>query len=176
MTTSSISPASRIQLTSAVTLASTQRIAHGLFKKFVLAYAIKTLFLTDFSVPGLYWLLGPDVSSGSISRFQRYSDIAVGIEYLHRQHLHPRKFQPPLLFQKYDRLLGTFSHLHVPLDSQQHFLPRQVALLHKADGKKPLLCGSIAFTAAFIPCGLWHGIAWNFVAWGGMHATGLIMK
>ena len=35
-------------------------------------------------------------------------------------------------------------------------------------------CASIAFAVSFLLCGLWHGIALNFVVWGVMHASGLI--
>lgn len=33
---------------------------------------------------------------------------------------------------------------------------------------------SIAITVTFLLCGLWHGVGWNFIAWGGLYAIYLV--
>src|SRR5258706_1586911 len=60
-----------------------ERIASGLFKKFVLAYLIQTLFLTDLKASGLYFLLEIQVTLiWLFLDFSAYSDIAVGVGIL----------------------------------------------------------------------------------------------
>ncbi|MEI7662279.1 MAG: MBOAT family O-acyltransferase [Bacteroidota bacterium] len=34
---------------------------------------------------------------------------------------------------------------------------------------------SIAITVTFLLCGLWHGVGWNFIAWGGLYAVYLVI-
>ena len=33
----------------------------------------------------------------------------------------------------------------------------------------------VAFTLAFVLCGLWHGLSFNFLMWGLIHAAGLVL-
>jgi len=34
---------------------------------------------------------------------------------------------------------------------------------------------SIAISVTFLLCGLWHGVGWNFIAWGGLYAVYLVI-
>src|SRR5262249_12038953 len=57
-----------------------ERIAAGLFKKFVLAYCLQKLFLTDFHADGPYFLIELQVFYVWLYLdFSAYSDIAVGV-------------------------------------------------------------------------------------------------
>ena len=163
------------QLTAAVTLAAVQRIAHGVFKKFVLAYAINKLFLTNFTVHGMYWLLEAQMFFIWLYLdFSAYSDIAVGIGKLIGVATPENFFRP--YFSRNMIIFWERWHISLSLWIRRNlFFPVQVALLRRTNGKKPLWCASVGFVAAFIPCGLWHGIGWNFVVWGAMHASGLII-
>ena len=38
----------------------------------------------------------------------------------------------------------------------------------------PLGIACVAFTVSFLLCGLWHGLSWPWLAWGGFQAAGLI--
>ena len=55
------------------------------------------------------------------------------------------------------------------------FIPIQLYLARRTDGRQPLLCASMAFTVAFVSCGLWHGLSINFLIWGAIHAAGVVV-
>jgi D-alanyl-lipoteichoic acid acyltransferase DltB (MBOAT superfamily) len=162
-------------LNAEITLSATQRIAHGLFKKFVLAFAIKKLFLTDFTVHGFYWIL--EIQMFFIwlyLDFSAYSDIAVGIGRLIGVHT-PENFNRPYFARN---MITFWERWHISLSlwiRRNLFFPVQIALLRRTNGKSPLLCATVGFVVAFLLCGMWHGIAWNFFVWGAMQATGLII-
>ena len=162
-------------LTTATTLAATQRIAFGVFKKFFVAFLIKKLFLTDFTVSGIYWIL--EIQMFFIwlyLDFSAYSDIAVGIGKLIGVHT-PENFNRPYFARN---MIAFWERWHISLSlwiRRNLFFPVQIALLRWTGGAAQLWCASTAFAVSFLLCGLWHGIAWNFVVWGVMHATGLIV-
>jgi D-alanyl-lipoteichoic acid acyltransferase DltB (MBOAT superfamily) len=54
------------------------------------------------------------------------------------------------------------------------FIPLQVFLMRRNDGRTPLLSAAIAIGVSFILCGLWHGLGAGFVVWGAIQAGGLI--
>ena len=156
-------------------MSGAQRIAHGVFKKFVLAFAIKKLFLTDFTIHGSYWILEAQMFFIWLYLdFSAYSDIAVGIGKLIGVHT-PENFNRPYFARN---MIAFWERWHISLSlwiRRNLFFPVQIALLRRTDGKKPLLCASIGFVVAFLLCGMWHGIAWNFFVWGAMHASGLVI-
>ncbi len=162
-------------LNAQVTLSAAQRVAWGVFKKFVLAFAIKKLFLTDFTVHGLYWILEAQMFFIWLYLdFSAYSDIAVGIGRLIGVHT-PENFNRPYFARN---MIAFWERWHISLSlwiRRNLFFPVQIALLRRTDGKKPLLCASVGFVVAFLLCGLWHGIALNFLVWGAMHASGLVL-
>jgi membrane protein involved in D-alanine export len=162
-------------LTAAVVLSATERIAHGVFKKFVLAFAIKKLFLTGFTVSGMYWILEAQMFFIWLYLdFSAYSDIAVGIGKLIGVATPENFFRP--YFSRNMIIFWERWHISLSLWIRRNlFFPVQIALLRRTDGKKPLLCASVGFTVAFLLCGLWHGIALNFLVWGAMQALGLII-
>lgn len=155
-------------------LEGVQRIAFGAFKKFVVATAVQKMFLTDFTVSGWYWLL--EVQMFFIwlyLDFSAYSDIAVGLGKLMGVQT-PENFNRPYLARN---ITVFWERWHISLSlwiRRNIFYPTQMQLVRNCDGRYPMWCASIAFAASFLLCGLWHGIAWNFVVWGVMHASGLI--
>jgi D-alanyl-lipoteichoic acid acyltransferase DltB (MBOAT superfamily) len=160
-------------LTPSVALEGIERIASGLFKKFVLAFAIQQLFLTDFTATGAYWFLEVQLFSiWLFIDFSAYSDIAVGIGKLLGVHT-PENFNHPYYARN---LIVFWERWHISLSlwiRRNLFYPIQLALMRQTGGSHMLLCGAIGFAISFVLCGLWHGIAWNFVVWGAMHALGL---
>jgi D-alanyl-lipoteichoic acid acyltransferase DltB (MBOAT superfamily) len=156
-------------------MSGAQRIAHGVFKKFVLAFAIKKLFLTDFTVHGSYWILEAQMFFIWLYLdFSAYSDIAVGIGKLIGVHT-PENFNRPYFARN---MIAFWERWHISLSlwiRRNLFFPVQIALLRRTDGKKPLVCASVGFVVAFLLCGMWHGIAWNFFVWGAMQASGLVI-
>ncbi|HZE91324.1 MAG TPA: MBOAT family O-acyltransferase [Rhizobacter sp.] len=160
-------------LTPVVALEGLERIATGLFKKFVLAFAVQQLFLTDFTATGFYWFVEVQLFSIWLYiDFSAYSDIAVGIGKLLGVHT-PENFNNPYGAHN---LIVFWERWHISLSlwiRRNLFYPIQLALMRRTDGRHMLLCGAIGFGISFVLCGLWHGVAWNFVVWGAMHAVGL---
>ncbi len=156
-------------------LQGVERIALGLFKKFVVAYMIRKLFLTDFYVPGPYLLFEVQMHYLWIYLdFSAYSDIAVGIGRLMGVHT-PENFDKPYLARN---MIDFWDRWHISLSQwirRNLFIPIQLSLARRTGGKRMLLIATFAFTVSFLLCGLWHGISWPFFAWGAMHALGLVV-
>lgn len=157
-----------------VTLEGIERIVLGLFKKFVLAYLIQQTFLTGFQSNGLYFLLEVQFFFLWLYLdFSAYSDIAIGIGRLIGVPT-PENFNQPYLARN---VIDFWERWHITLSlfiRRNIFIPLQLFLNRRDGGAKPLLSASIAFTIAFVTCGLWHGLTINFMLWGGVHALGLI--
>ena len=161
-------------LTRLVMLEAMERIALGVFKKFVLAYGVQKLFLTDFTAGGAYWFFEAQMFFIWLYLdFSAYSDIAVGVGKLLGVHT-PENFNRPYFARN---ITVFWERWHISLSTwirRNLFFPVQVALLRQTGGAHPMVCGAVGFAVSFLLAGLWHGIAWNFVVWGVMHASGLI--
>ncbi len=168
-------PSEAAPLTRIVVLEALERIAFGVFKKFVLAYGVQTLFLTDFKAGGVYWFFEAQMFFIWLYLdFSAYSDIAVGVGKLIGVRT-PENFNKPYFARN---IIVFWERWHISLSMwirRNLFFPVQVALLRQTGGKHGMACGAVAFSVSFLLCGLWHGIAWNFVVWGVMHASGLII-
>ena len=105
--------------------------------------------------------------------FSAYSDIAVGIGRLIGVPT-PENFNQPYLARN---AIDFWERWHITLSlfiRRNIFIPLQLFLNRRDGGAKPLLSASIAFSIAFVICGLWHGLTINFMLWGAIHALGLI--
>ncbi len=157
------------------TLAGFERIARGLFKKFVLAYFIQKLFLTDFQVDGVWFFIEVQLFFLWLYLdFSAYSDIAVGIGRLLGVNT-PENFNKPYLARN---VIDFWERWHMTLSGfirRNLFIPVQLFFARRSHGRHPLLPASVAFLVAFILCGLWHGLTINFLLWGLIHACGLIV-
>jgi D-alanyl-lipoteichoic acid acyltransferase DltB (MBOAT superfamily) len=151
-----------------------ERLAFGVFKKFVLAFVIQKIFLTDFTAGNGYWALEAQMFFIWLYiDFSAYSDIAVGVGRIIGVHT-PENFNRPYLARN---ITVFWERWHISLSMwirRNLFYPTQIAALRVTDNRWPMWCASVAFAVSFLLCGLWHGIAWNFVVWGVMHASGLI--
>ncbi len=162
-------------LTPVQALEGIERIALGLFKKFVVAFTIQHVFLTDFYVTGPYMLF--EVQMHYIwlfLDFSAYSDIAVGIGKLMGIHT-PENFDKPYIARN---MIDFWDRWHISLSlwiRRNMFIPMQLNMARKTGGKHPLLIATFAFTVAFLLCGLWHNVSWPFFFWGAMHAVGLVI-
>lgn len=152
-----------------------QRIAEGLFKKFVIAETIRSVFLTGFYADGWYWIIEVQLYYlWFYLDFSAYSDIAVGCGRLMGVAT-PENFNRPYLARN---MIDFWERWHISLSHwirRNLFIPIQLSLVRKTEGRRPLLAGTIAFTIAFLLCGLWHGVSWTFFGWGAMHALGLVV-
>jgi D-alanyl-lipoteichoic acid acyltransferase DltB (MBOAT superfamily) len=157
------------------TLRAFERIAMGLFKKFVVANALEAAFLTSFYARGPYLFLEVQINCLWVFLdFSAYSDIAVGIGTLIGVAT-PENFNRPFLARN---MIDFWERWHISLSlwiRRNIFIPMQLALVRRTGGKYPLLIASLAFAISFLLCGLWHDIGLRWLAWGAYHAAGLIV-
>ena len=105
--------------------------------------------------------------------FSAYSDIAVGVGRLMGVAT-PENFNRPYLARN---VIDYWDRWHISLSQfirRNLFIPIQLDLMRRDEGRHPLAAASVAFTIAFLLCGLWHSISWPWLAWGGFNAAGLI--
>ncbi|OQX09657.1 MAG: hypothetical protein BWK76_21910 [Desulfobulbaceae bacterium A2] len=144
----------------------------GLFKKVVLANALATELVDDvFTAPGqassmhvLFAVYGYAVQI--YCDFSGYSDIATGCALL-LGYRFPANFANPYaatnpreFWQRWHISLSSWlrDYLYIPLGGSRQGTLRTY--------------GNLMLT--MLLCGLWHGAAWSFVAWGGLHGLMLV--
>lgn len=152
-----------------------ERIAQGLFKKFVAAYVLNEVFLTGFQSEG--WYLFFEIQLFALwlyIDFSAYTDIVVGVGRLMGVHT-PENFNNPYFARN---IMEFWERWHITLSlfiRRNLFIPIQMALIRKTQGKYVLWVASLSFLLSFMFCGLWHGLTWAFLLWGSCHALGLIL-
>lgn len=104
--------------------------------------------------------------------FSGYSDLAIGVSAVFGVRIQ-ENFDHPLtrrnLTQLWQRWHMTLTHW---LRSYL-FVPTSRALLRRAGRRTEGLALLTAQVVTMGFCGLWHGLGWNFLAWGLMQAVGL---
>ena len=149
-------------------------IMGGLFKKVVVANVLATAIVDDvFANPsqfsGLEVLFGIYGYAVQIyADFSGYTDIAIGVALL-LGFSFPQNFDAPYtavslrdFWRRWHMTLSRWlrDYLYVPLGGSRG--------------------GAVATTAALMATmvlgGLWHGAAWTFVIWGGLHGVGLAVE
>jgi D-alanyl-lipoteichoic acid acyltransferase DltB (MBOAT superfamily) len=167
-------PAVPPPLTASDALRGVERIATGLFKKYVLANLIDEIFLSQFRAPFPYLVL--EVQCYYLwfyLDFSAYSDIAVGAGRLMGVAT-PENFNRPYLARN---LIDFWDRWHISLSQfirRNLFIPIQLNLMRRTSGRAALWCATAAFSVSFLFCGLWHGLETRWALWGGMHALGLV--
>ncbi len=168
-------PAEPPPLSAAGALSAAERIAWGLSKKFILAFVIDDLFLTGFRARGPYFVFEALIYFlWLFLDFSAYSDIAVGVGRLLGVAT-PENFNRPYLARN---MIDFWERWHMSLSlfiRRNLFIPLQLGLARRSDGRRPLAAASFAFTVSFVLCGAWHGVSPRFLAWGAMHASGLVV-
>ena len=161
-------------LTTRETLDAAQRIAGGLFKKFVLAYALQKVFLTDLQAPGLWFVLEVQILLLWLYLdFSAYSDIAVGLGRLMGVAT-PENFDRPWLSRN---LIEFWDRWHISLSQwirRNLFIPIQLNLMRRYSRTDPVLIASLAIGVSFFMAGIWHGLSRGWLLWGAIHAIGLV--
>jgi len=146
-------------------------IATGLFKKVVIANYLASSIVDDvFAAPGnhssLEILIGVYAYAVQIyADFSGYTDIAIGIALL-LGFTFPQNFDSPYaatslqdFWRRWHMTLSRWlrDYVYIPLGGS-----RRGRILSYRNVMLTMLLG-----------GLWHGAAWTFVVWGGMHGVGL---
>jgi D-alanyl-lipoteichoic acid acyltransferase DltB (MBOAT superfamily) len=150
-----------------------ERIAAGLFKKFVLAYVVQKLFLTNLESGGAYFFIEMQLTLiWLFLDFSAYSDIAVGVGTLIGVAT-PENFNRPLAARN---VIDFWERWHISLSlfiRRNVFIPIQMFLMRR--GGAPLISAVVAIGVSFFLCGLWHGLSVPYMIWGGLQAGGLIV-
>jgi D-alanyl-lipoteichoic acid acyltransferase DltB (MBOAT superfamily) len=149
-----------------------ERIAAGLFKKFVLAYFVQKLFLTNLEAGGLYFFVEMQLTLVWLFLdFSAYSDIAVGIGILIGVAT-PENFNRPLSARN---VIDFWERWHISLSQfirRNVFIPIQMFLMRR--GGAPLTSAVAAIGISFLLCGMWHGLTMPYFIWGTLQAGGLM--
>ena len=156
-----------------------QRIALGLFKKFVIADALALIALNDALASqvhsaGWMWFHLYAYAFQIYFDFSGYTDIAIGIARLVGIKL-PENFLAP--YAK-PNLTQFWSSWHITLTQwirSYFFNPfnRWIRGYKSTPAWMMILIGQLA---TMLLIGLWHGITWNFILWGAWHGLGLFLQ
>ncbi|MBN1438185.1 MAG: MBOAT family protein [Anaerolineales bacterium] len=156
-----------------------ERIAAGIFKKFVLADGLAVLALSaanaDQIAAGPWtWFFLYAYALRIYFDFAGYTDIAVGLGRWAGVTL-PENFNRPYL---QPNLTAFWNSWHMTLAQwfRSYFFNPLTRALRTGSRRVPMgliiLAGQLA-TMALI--GLWHGVSWNFLLWGCWHGFGLFV-
>lgn len=156
------------------TLVSANRIAWGLFKKFVLAYALQKAFLTNLTSDGIWFFIEIQLLLVWLYLdFSAYSDVAVGLGRLMGVAT-PENFNRPWLARN---LIEFWDRWHISLSlwiRRNLFIPAQLNLMRRYSRADPVLIAAVAIGVSFFMAGIWHGISRGWLLWGAAHAIGLV--
>ena len=156
-----------------------QRIVLGVFKKFVLADSLALIALNSQNAaqvnsPWWAWALLYAYTLRIYFDFAGYTDLAIGLGKLAGIHL-PENFDRPYLKTN---LTVFWNSWHITLAQwfRAYFFYPVTRSLRTLPKKLPtwsiILVGQMG---TMLLIGLWHGITWNFVAWGAWHGLGLFV-
>jgi alginate O-acetyltransferase complex protein AlgI len=147
-------------------------MAWGLFKKLVIADNVGVIANRVFSMkdPGFEMLWAGVFAFGIqiYADFSAYTDIArgsarwLGFELM-KNFNHPYlAVSPSDFWRRWHISLSSWfrDYLYIPLGGSRHGLPRTL----------------LNVMLTFVISGLWHGAAWNFVAWGTFHGLMLVVE
>jgi D-alanyl-lipoteichoic acid acyltransferase DltB (MBOAT superfamily) len=149
-------------------------IATGLFKKVVIANVLASSIVDDvFGAPNqhssLELLIGVYAYAVQIyADFSGYTDIAIGVALL-LGFTFPQNFDSPYaatsiqdFWRRWHMTLSRWlrDYVYIPLGGSR--------------GSKLFTYRNLLLT--MLIGGLWHGAAWTFVVWGGLHGTALVVE
>src|SRR3989339_266239 len=157
----------------------------GFFKKIALAdYAadiVEEAFKNPAEESSLFLLKGLYLFSIQIyCDFSGYSNIARGVSKLFGIEL-MENFQTPYFARN---IADFWRRWHISLSTwfrDYLFLPIAFSITRKMPKEKYFrirsdkIVYSFAISVTFLVCGLWHGAAWTFVIWGGLHGIYLLV-
>ena len=166
-------------LTQNETLLAGQRIAIGLFKKFVFADALALIALNDslatqVNSTGWMWLHLYAYTLQIYFDFSGYTDIAIGIARLVGINL-PENFLSPYTKPNLTQFWNNW-HMTLTLWFRSYFFNpfnRWIRGYKKIPAWTMILIGQLS---TMLLIGLWHGITWNFILWGTWHGLGLFIQ
>ncbi|RPH75437.1 hypothetical protein EHM76_01670, partial [bacterium] len=151
-----------------------RRILAGVFKKFALADSLALVALNgetaaQASSPVWLWVMVYAYALRLYFDFSGYTDIAIGLGRLSGICL-PENFERPYLKPNLTLFWNSW-HITLAQWFRAYFFNPLTRTLRSGSRRLPpaviVLVGQLA-TMTLI--GLWHGVTWNFAAWGAWHA------
>ena len=100
--------------------------------------------------------------------FSGYSDMAIGLSRMFGVRL-PLNFNSPYKAAEHNRVLAPMAHDAFPI-------PSRLPLLLLGRQSQGPIRRHVNLMTTMLLGGLWHGAGWNFVIWGGLHGTFLIIN
>jgi alginate O-acetyltransferase complex protein AlgI len=156
-----------------------QRIAIGLFKKFVIADALAMIALNNalavqVNSTGWMWIHLYAYAFQIYFDFSGYTDIAIGIAILVGIKL-PENFNSPYTKPNLTQFWNSWHMTLTQWFRSYFFNPfnRWIRGYKSVPAWAMILIGQLS---TMILIGLWHGITWNFVLWGTWHGLGLFTQ
>jgi len=167
------------RLTATQVVKGVTRITLGLFKKFVLADSLAMIALNATNALQVksslwLWVLLYAYAAQIYLDFSGYTDVAVGIGHLAGFEL-PENFDRPYLKPN---IVAFWNSWHITMAKwfrAYHFNPLTRFLLQRKPKLLPWMVIFLAQLSTMVLIGLWHGITWNFLAWGIWHGMGLFI-
>jgi len=166
-------------LTQDETLLVGQRLAIGLFKKFVIAdtlasIALNNLLATQVRATGWMWIIVYAYAFQIYFDFSGYTDIAIGMAHLVGIKL-PENFAAPYLKPNLTQFWNSW-HMTLTQWFRSYFFNPFNRWMR---GFKNIPLWTMIFVgqvSTMLLIGLWHGITLNFVVWGLWHGLGLFIQ
>lgn len=162
-------------------------IAHGYFKKVVIADNLARMVELGFGAPAMsnsslfWWVTVTAFAFQIYCDFSGYSDIARGLAKWMGYDI-DLNFNHPYI----SRTLTEFwTRWHISLSTWLRdylFLPTSYWMSRKLKRerilklKPEIFAYAVGVTATFVLGGLWHGAAWNFIIWGSLHGVFLSIE
>lgn len=156
------------------------RLFIGLFKKFVLAEILSVFSLSDVMVSqvkttGWMWVFLYAYAFQIYFDFSGYTDVAIGLGRLIGIRL-PENFVAPYLKPNLTQFWNSW-HMTLTQWFRSYFFNPVTRSIRSSKRPWPVwLTILVTQIGTMVLIGLWHGIAWSFVAWGLWHGLGLFIQ
>ncbi|MEE2708746.1 MAG: MBOAT family O-acyltransferase [Gemmatimonadota bacterium] len=152
----------------------TRRFIIGLAKKVIIANTLATASDGIFGIPSAQ--LTPSLAWFGILcytlqiyyDFSSYSDMAIGLGYMFGFRF-PENFNYPYIAGS---ITDFWCRWHITLATWF----RDYVYIPCGGNRKGILRKYVNLILVFFLCGLWHGASWNFLVWGLMHGSILIIE
>ncbi len=156
-----------------------QRLARGLFKKFVLAdllalISINERFVFQALSPFWLWLALAFYALRLYFDFSGYTDIAIGLGRLLGIRL-PENFHAPFLQPNLTQFWNAW-HITLTQWFRAYYFNPLTRSLRARNALPATIILLIGQGTTMLLIGLWHGFTWNFALWGAWHGLGLFLQ
>jgi D-alanyl-lipoteichoic acid acyltransferase DltB (MBOAT superfamily) len=155
-----------------------ERIAAGIFKKFVIADTLAIVALNSASAAQIHsalwmWFTLYAYAFRIYFDFSGYIDIALGLGRWMGFSL-PENFNRPYL---QSNLTAFWNSWHITLAQwfRSYFFNPLTRALRSSRTLPVWVVILVAQLATMVLIGLWHGVTWNFAVWGVWHGAGLFV-